>query len=108
KGLYEGGRRRGDEANPWGRDIGGGWRRGDPRYSGHDECWSVLFGPAMGGADPPHRVGTDPDYSRRPEARRSNIVRRRGRGGAAGPRLFFVPSPATLPRGHMRSASEPR
>ena len=33
-----------------------------------DECWSDLSGPAMGGADPPDRLGTDPDRSRRTEA----------------------------------------
>jgi pyruvate/2-oxoglutarate dehydrogenase complex dihydrolipoamide dehydrogenase (E3) component len=68
QGLHEGGRRRGDEANPGGRHRGDGRRRGDPRHPGHDECRSDLSGSAMGGADPPDRLGTDPDRSRRTEA----------------------------------------
>ena len=51
--------------------LGVSWRRGDPRHSRHDECRSDLSGPAMGGADPPDRLGTDPDRSRRPEAGRT-------------------------------------
>ena len=49
QGLHEGGRRRGDGANPGGGHPGGGWRRGDPRHPGHDECRGDLPSPAVGG-----------------------------------------------------------
>ena len=60
-----------DEADPRGRHPGRRGRRGDPRHPGHDECRGGLSGPAMGGADSPDRLGTDPDSSWRTEARRN-------------------------------------
>ena len=66
QGVHEGGRRCRDEADPRGRDPGGRRRRGDPRHPRHHERRCDLSGPAMGGADPSDRLGTDPDRSRRP------------------------------------------
>ena len=57
-----------------GRHPGGGRRRGDPRDPGHDECRSNLSSPAMGGADPPDRLGTDPDRSRRTKATNKRLI----------------------------------
>ena len=109
QGLHEGGRRRGDEANPRRRHPGGGWRRGDPRHPGHDECRSGLSGPAMGGADPPDRLGTDPDCSRRPEAHRPNIVRSRCRSRRGCPAATLLrPIPcdaAATPSGEFERAA---
>ena len=43
-------------------------RRGDPRHPRHDERRPAVAGPALGRADPPDRVGADPDVAAGPQA----------------------------------------
>ena len=56
------------QADPRRRDPRHRRRRGDPRHPRHDERRRALHDAAAGRADPPDRLGADPDAARRSQA----------------------------------------